>query len=156
MVVGATGHQDIPTAALAAIRGGIEKALGRVAKPLEGVSSLAEGADQLFAELVLREGGRLRAVIPSPRYEETFTADGLHRYRALLEAAADVETLDYPAPSEEAYLAAGKRVVDLSDRLIAVWDGQAARGLGGTADIVTYAHQTRKAVEVIWPEGVHR
>jgi len=43
---------------------------------------------------------------------------------------------------EEAFLAAGKRVVDLSDIVIAVRDGEPAKGKGGTADSVAYALST--------------
>src|SRR5271165_2228772 len=36
---------------------------------------------------------------------------------------------------EDAYMAAGRRVVDLSDVMIAVWIAKPAKGKGGTADI---------------------
>ncbi|MCA8989262.1 MAG: hypothetical protein KDA78_16560, partial [Planctomycetaceae bacterium] len=39
----------------------------------------------------------------------------------------------------QAYLDAGKKVVDLCEILIVVWDGLPARGKGGTGDIVEYA-----------------
>ena len=34
----------------------------------------------------------------------------------------------------------------MAELLLAVWDGLPAKGLGGTADIVTYATQQRKEV----------
>ena len=40
---------------------------------------------------------------------------------------------------EDCYLAAGHRVVELSDLMLAVWDGSPAKGKGGTADVVAYA-----------------
>ena len=40
--------------------------------------------------------------------------------------------------------------------LVAVWDGQPARGLGGTADVVAYARQRGVPMEVIWPQGATR
>ncbi|MFG2222777.1 hypothetical protein [Streptomyces sp. NPDC048644] len=46
--------------------------------------------------------------------------------------------------------------VGLVDRLIAVWDGQPARGYGGTADVVAYARSTGVPVEVVWPDGATR
>ena len=67
-----------------------------------------------------------------------------------------METLEFDAPSEEAFLAAGQRVVELSDELLAVWDGKKAAGLGGTADIVGYAKELKKPVTVLWPAGVSR
>jgi hypothetical protein len=118
---------------------------------------LAAGADQLFAELVVGRGGELRAVIPCAGYEETF-ADrrDKDRYRTLLNSATSVVELPFPSPSEEAYFAAGQRVVDSCDELVAVWDGLPAKGRGGTADIVAYAREQRKPLAVIWRAGVTR
>jgi hypothetical protein len=42
------------------------------------------------------------------------------------------------------------------DRLLAVWDGRPARGVGGTADIVEYARLSRVPVDIIWPSGASR
>ena len=50
----------------------------------------------------------------------------------------------------------GRAVVDRSSVLVAVWDGQPSRGLGGTADVVAYARERGVPVEVIWPEGASR
>lgn len=36
---------------------------------------------------------------------------------------------------------------------MAVWDGDAAAGLGGTADVVDYAHACGREAVVIWPPG---
>jgi hypothetical protein len=49
------------------------------------------------------------------------------------------------------YLAAGKRVVDMSDVMVAIWNGKPAEGLGGTADIVQYALAQKKPVIHINP-----
>ena len=51
---------------------------------------------------------------------------------------------------------AGKVVVDRSSVVLAVWDGQPSRGLGGTADVVAYARQRGVTVTVVWPEGASR
>jgi hypothetical protein len=51
----------------------------------------------------------------------------------------------------------GRAVGDRSNVLVAVWDGQPARGLGGTADVVVaYARERGVLVQVIWPEGATR
>lgn len=154
--VGATGHQNIPAGALNFIRNALGVALDSAEPVSEGVSSLAVGADQLFAEAILDRGWRLRVVLPSHGYESTFDPRAREDYERLLSSASKVETLDFPEPSERAFLAAGKRMVDLSDRVIAVWDGLEAGGLGGTGDIVAYAKLKRTPVEVIWPEGATR
>jgi hypothetical protein len=155
--IGVSGHQSIPIEALSFVECGIEAILDRRRSGLIGLSSLAVGADQLFAAAVLRAGGRLHAVLPCRGYEETFKkSDDLHRYHAFIESAEDVEILDYSVPSEEAFLAAGKRIAAISDLLIAVWDGQPARGSGGTADIVAHAQAIGTPVEVVWPVGLSR
>lgn len=156
MMVGVTGHQDLPASALKYARAELDGFLGRCSQPLTGIASLAVGADQLFAEAVVRHGGQLHVVVPSAGYEQTFGDGDRARYEMLLDAASKVETLEYPEPSEDAFLAAGKRVVDLCDLLVAVWDGQAAQGRGGTADVVEYARNSDKHVEIVWPAGVSR
>lgn len=156
-LVGATGHQDIPAVAREPVRREVSRVLARVLPPLRVITSLAAGADQLIATEAIAMGGSLEAVIPSHQYEATFTTSDAKRiYRQLINAAADVVTLDFAAPSEEAYWEAGKTVVDRCEVLVAVWDGQPARGLGGTADVVGYARQHGRRVHVIWPSGVSR
>jgi len=157
MRIGLTGHQNIPTQALEHVRRGINGVLDNLKDDLIGVSSLAAGADQLFASLVLERGGRLEIVLPCRRYEKTFSRpEDLGNFRTLLGKAASVETLGFDEPSEEAYLAAGCRVVDLSDLLLAIWDGQPARGKGGTGDIVEYARSRATRLEIVWPKGIKR
>lgn len=156
--LGITGHQSIPKAA----RGYVSDALRREIRfalrrgPLWGVTSLAAGADQIFAELVLRAGGRLHAIVPSHQYETTFDRRSLECYQVLLSAATEVERLEFDEATEEAFFTAGRRVVDLCDQLLAVWDGQPSRGLGGTADVVKYAKSSGRRIEIIWPTGVSR
>lgn len=155
--IGVTGHQDIPSEALSFIRKGIADVLNRSGKQTKGISSLAAGADQLFAETLLKSGGQLHAVIPCHGYEKTFSEQtNLDCFIDLLNKADIIETLDNPSPSEEAFLEAGHRMVDLSDLLIAVWDGKIAKGKGGTADIVDYAREHGREVAVLWPAGVTR
>lgn len=156
-VVGVTGHQNIPDEALEFIEQGIRQAICRFGTAFVGVSSLAAGADQLFAKTVLRSGGSLHVVIPCHEYEIAFSNDGsVQSYRCLLEQADFVQMLEYDRPSEDAYLAAGHRVVEMSDVLIAVWDGLEARGKGGTGEIVRYAREQGRELLIVWPHGVVR
>ena len=50
---------------------------------------------------------------------------------------------------EDAYLDCGMETVNGSDVLLAVWDGEVARGKGGTGDVVGYATSLGKPVIVI-------
>jgi hypothetical protein len=157
MKIGITGHQVIPPEADKYVRSGIADCLTRWADDLTGVGSLAAGADQLFAACLLHRGGKLHVIVPCDNYETTFSNESdLDRYVKFCNQAARIEKLPFPAPSEEAYLAAGKQVVDCTNLLLAVWDGEPARGKGGTADIVAYARQCGTEVQIIWPVGVKR
>lgn len=157
MRVGATGHQDVPPQAREYVTRTTNVVLGQLNGDLIGISSLAAGGDQIFASLVLAHGGRLEVVLPCQGYQTTFaSAEDLRNFHSLLERAARVETLGFEEPSEDAYLAAGQRVVDLSEMLLAIWDGQPARGKGGTGDIVEYARSQGVRLEIVWPKGTVR
>ncbi len=150
MRIGVTGHQDLPDCAVPAITRDVRAQL-EAAADVTGVTSLAAGADQLFSALVLDLGGELEVIVPSENYESTLSGSSLMLYHRLLAEAKDVRRLAYASPSEEAFLAAGKEVVERCDMILAIWDGKPAQGLGGTADIVRYAEQRGVPVEVIWP-----
>jgi len=154
--LGITGHQSIPAQALGYITTGLETLLGDQQSPLVGYSSLAAGADQLFARELLAAGGQLHAIIPCEGYADTFSDQARPEYAELLNAATTTTVLEYAEPSEEAFDAAGKWIAEHCHTLIAVWDGKAARGRGGTADAVAYARQLGKDVRIIWPAGVSR
>ncbi|MEU9885480.1 hypothetical protein [Sphaerisporangium sp. NPDC051011] len=155
-VVGITGHQSMPPRARAHAERELSALLAALEAPLVGWSSLAAGADQLFAEILLRLGGELRVVVPSRGYEATFRGPDLDAYHRLLAAAGVVTVLDFAEPGAAAYHAAGCFVVENSEIVAAVWDGRPARGLGGTADAVRHARDHGREVVVIWPEGVER
>jgi hypothetical protein len=55
-------------------------------------------------------------------------------------------SLPRTADTEKAFFDAGKYIVDSIDILFAVWDGKEAAGLGGTADIVTYAKSINRTI----------
>lgn len=80
----------------------------------------------------------------------------LAAFRRLLALASEEVLLPFSAPAEDAFWAAGREVVERSDKLLAIWDGLPAAGLGGTADVVRYARAAGKDVEVIWPAGAAR
>ena len=160
--IGVTGHRldRLTPADLAALRRPVRDlfALLRRTKsdpPPVVVSALAEGADRLAAQEAIRAGFALRCPLPFERdeYARDFAnADSLADYRALLQQATVVEELggsrETPEAERAAYAAVGTRVLDGADILLAIWDGQAARGDGGTGDIVRAALQRR--VPTVW------
>jgi hypothetical protein len=151
--IGVTGHQRLENPAdWDWVEERIDEELSKIAPPLTGISSLAVGADQLFAELVLKRDGKLHVILPFEDYERTFAKGAERRgYHDLLRRAAVVEVLPAQATDEESYFAAGKRVVELSDLMLTVWNGKKAAGLGGTGDAVEYALETKKDVIHINP-----
>ncbi|MEV6604812.1 hypothetical protein [Kutzneria sp. NPDC051319] len=153
-----TGHRGLQEATRSLVDAALRAELRRQADvaPLVGVSCLADGADALFAQAVLDEGGSLVAVLPAQRYRERLPTDYHPTYDALLQQAAEVVTMDYDRPGREAYMAASVHMVDVADRLVAVWDGRPAAGRGGTADVVTHARDHGVPVTVIWPDGCQR
>lgn len=152
--VGVTGHRDIDQedpALLEAVRAALELLqsrcrTGTAATPvgLAVVSALAEGADRVVARAAICRGDSLEVVLPLPAEEYlTDFEPGTSRseFHSLLGQAAAVTELPAPGGRDEAYERAGRAVVDRSDVLLALWDGQAARGRGGTAQIVSYARR---------------
>lgn len=107
------------------------------------VSPLADGADQMAAEIALELGFELHAVLPFPRgsYRETLgQGDARDRFDSLLQQAGCV--LELPGSESDqldAYVMAGRATVSHCDILIAVWDGLPPRGRGGTGDVVQLA-----------------
>jgi hypothetical protein len=150
--VGITGHQRLEdpkgwTWVVSVMR----DQLARLKPPLVAVTSLAIGADQVLARLVIEAGGSIHAVVPFAGIERSFSPEDLPAFRELL-SQATVEVLNTPGTDEDAYLAAGYRVVELSDLILAVWDGKPAKGKGGTADVVAYATQRGVPLILIDPK----
>jgi hypothetical protein len=167
--IGVTGHRALADVEL--VRAGIEKALARIegshpGRALIAVSALAEGADQLVAEAVLRRpDARLEAVLPLPRFDllaDFTTPESKEEFLRLLARADFVTELQGSggeaadaggagrdaraeaagsgdAARDAAYAAANDRMLDAVDVLVAIWDGGDAHGDGGTADVVTGA-----------------
>jgi hypothetical protein len=156
--VGFTGHQDLPKAAVHNIKRRIQAELAGLAKSneLTGITSLAEGADQLFASAILSLRGRLEVIVPSLDYGSTFKGNVLKNYKRLLSAASTIRQLSSSASTEEAFYRVGMLVVDECEMLMAVWDGKPSKGLGGTGDVVAYAQSRGIPISTIWPKGTFR
>ncbi len=166
--IGITGHQDL--AQRLETQGAshsdeeawawVEEAFGEMLSTMDIaettlVSCLATGADQHLSRIGFARGARLSVVVPSRGYDTTFAEPDTRRdYNHLFNAASEVVHLDFPEPSELAFYAGGKCVVDQSDRVVAVWDGRDAVGLGGTGDIVVYAREHGR--DVLHIDPIHR
>jgi hypothetical protein len=161
--VGVTGHRldalppgsaETLESRVREVLGEIERSVGKVLEANAGcfaaepprlvfVSPLADGADQIAAEVALSLGYELRAVMPSAA--DTYRAELLDeaaraRFDRLVSAASS--RFELPGDSgrrDHGYVMAGRATVAHCDILLAVWDGLPARGRGGTAEVVSLA-----------------
>jgi hypothetical protein len=112
---------------------------------LQALSALAAGADTIFAQTALSLHIPLHVIRPFDEYAGDFsTEEALHTYDRLKAEAASERRLPFVTRSVEAYYAAMREVVDRSDLLLAVWDGQEGKGKGGTSDAITRVREMQR------------
>jgi hypothetical protein len=117
-------------------------------------TSIASGSDSLVADLAIAEGFELNLVLPFPRdiYQGDFEGQELEVFNGLIDHANATAKLELDVSrlprDPKAYAAAGRLMLAHSDVLIAIWDGEPAAGVGGTAEIVADA-QSRGLI-VLW------
>ena len=161
LVVGVTGHRVLSE--VDKIAAGIDAALDAIAtvfpeRPVLVASALAEGADRIVAHRALaRPGASLEAILPLPRddYATDFMSDESRReFASLLERAGHVVQLPPASVRNEAYEAGGRYVLDHCELLLAIWDGLAAQGQGGTGAIVAAARL--RGLPIAWVHAGNR
>jgi len=106
------------------------------------VSPLADGADQIAAEIALELGYELQAILPFDRetYRTTLHNSGLKRFDELMcRASCVLELPGEPDDELKAFVMAGRGTVAHCDIIVAVWDGLPPRGRGGTGEVVQIA-----------------
>jgi hypothetical protein len=159
--IGVTGHRvppKLPDASEPPLRALIDRIFAEiVGHDVVVVSSLAEGADRIVAYAGLAAGFELEAVLPFGRteYERDFeTKESRAEFEQLLANASDIIELDGPAKERpRAYEAAGLFMLANVDVLIAIWDGERAAGIGGTAQMVGRA--AAEGILVLWIQPLH-
>lgn len=118
------------------------------------VSSVALGADLIFAEECLEAGVPWRCLLPFSKDElrkDGYTDAEWARAEACVARAQRVEELraETPADADErnaAYLECGRRTVEAADVMMLLWNGKSSAGPGGTGDVWAYARSLRKSV----------
>ena len=152
-VVGFSGHRQLadPAAAARAITAALQTLRKEVAGEWIGLSSIATGSDQLFVQQLQNLGMSWHAILPLPRAEfrKDFAPDGWSEVERALARAEHLRVINAKGAREDAYLDCGLETVDGADVLVALWNGQAANGKGGTADVVAYAQSIGKPVIII-------
>lgn len=157
LVIGVTSHRNIPACEVAPVRRRVREFFDALQRdfpglPLVVLSALAEGGDQLVAEVALEAGATLMAPLPMPR--EIYVTDFVDpAVRARFEAlCTQADTVQLPqragqsrhaieadgVPRNRAYAQAGIYIASHCHILLAIWDGKATHRLGGTAQIVNY------------------
>lgn len=166
-IVGITGHRHLKGRPLdtAFVRQSLEAELQTIIRehPDEQVillTPLATGADSLAADAALACGIPYTAVLPLPfeasRSDYEKAPGGI---RAFLNYVAQAERVielplrfgclrdvtpdrdGHSTARDQQYALAGGYLVRRCHTLLAVWDGQPSRGLGGTAEIVAWARK---------------
>ena len=155
VAVGVSGHRDLID--LAAVSNAVDKALNKIItcfreNSLQVISPLAEGADRVVVWRAMAYYS-VRLVVPLPLEVSDYMLDfksisSKGAFKTLLEHADQVIEIPAEDTREGCYLAAGIYILDHSDVLIAVWDGEPARGIGGTAEIVAEAR--RRGMPLAW------
>lgn len=156
LVIGVTGHRKLRSADLpglqARVRAFFQGLQARYPElPLVLLSSLAEGSDQLAAQVALDLGLRVIAPLPLPLdlYRADFEGQALDLLHAQLGRA---EVLELPVghgrtreavavpgrARDQQYAQAGMFVSRHCHVLLALWDGQESGRLGGTAQVVRF------------------
>jgi hypothetical protein len=152
-VVGFTGHRHLADHAGAsrAIQGAIDALRREVPGEWIALSSIAGGGDQLFVREALASRLSWHAILPLPRSEFAldFTPADWTAVEEMLTNADHVRVISESGDRKDSYLDCGIETVNGADVLIALWDGEPARGKGGTADVVQYAQSIGKPVIII-------
>ncbi|MFD0740484.1 hypothetical protein ACFQZQ_14460 [Lysobacter koreensis] len=157
LVIGVTGHRKLRESELPALQEKVRGfLLGLQARypqlPLVLVSSLAEGSDQLAAQVALDLGLRVIAPLPMPvdLYRDDF--DQPHSLAIFERQLQQAEVLTLPlrhgaSPEsvatpglarDQQYAQAGIFISSHCHILLALWDGRDSDRLGGTAQVVRF------------------
>ena len=163
LCVGVTGHRAevLPEGSIPVLRERVRDVLRQIersgrellakeqgcfanaAPMLRFVSPIADGADQIAAEVALELGWELQAILPFERaqYRASLANDQARQhFDALIgRATCLLELPGDPDDGVDAYVMTGRATVAHCDVLIAVWDGLPPRGRGGTAEVVQLA-----------------
>jgi hypothetical protein len=165
LVIGATGHRDLREQDIPALKRAVAEVIKRLKRdylrgdsetPIIVLSSLAEGADRLIAEVAMEQGAKMIAPLPMPpdEYRRDFAPglvpDAAAEFDRLKDLAAAAPVMGFAAGNtlenvrEESHRALQYREVGLfivrhCHVLIALWNGDEENiAVGGTAEVVRF------------------
>lgn len=161
LVVAVTGHRDLVPTEVPILREKVGQLFQELRndypdRRLQLMSALAEGADQLAAEVALQHDVELVVVLPMRRqvYRDDFeSAEAKLQFDALCARATDLYELPLvrgntddgiaTAGSERTrqYAQLGVFLCAHCHVLLAIWDGKQTDEMGGTAHVVRFHHE---------------
>lgn len=146
--IGITGHLSLQDPEL--IGESIRQIFNSVAnryltEQLSFYSPASPGADLLSARIAIEQSIPLYVILPfnQEEYLQTFSANDRKAFLHILNKADGVIKLS-DEKQEDVYQMLGDFLVENMDVLIAIWDGQEARGPGGTGEVVQDFRQSHK------------
>jgi hypothetical protein len=158
-VIAATGHRDLGADDLEPLRTAVKTILSGMRKrmpntPLILLDGLAEGADQLIAQVALEEGVSVIATLPMPIeiYRETMSESAQVTLTTLMNECLFTVEMKNPgnrkelisrseATKAECYEELGRYLASNCQALIALWDGEESGKKGGTDSVVRFVRE---------------
>jgi hypothetical protein len=150
--IGVTGHLSLQNPHL--LGESIRKIMNNISNrhPDEQMcfySPLSPGADLLSAKIAVECSIQLFVIVPfnQEKYLLTFSAEDRKLFLQLIKKAEGIIQLS-EEKHDHVYQMLGDYLVENMDYLIAIWNGQEARGPGGTGEVVQSFKQSRKPL--VW------
>lgn len=151
--VGFAGHRAVPDRAMA--KAAIVRELATIRDTIDGelvgIASAAAGADLLFLEACGEAGFRTVVLLPflRDRFHEDFEDPAEWDLACrLMDAAWWCEVVPGGEDAPAAYHVVARESLNIAERMLFLWNGKVARGLGGTGETV------REALELGIPSRV--
>ena len=163
-MIGVVGHRDLVPDELPAIRLAVEKVLRALQEQkgevqIQLLSSMAEGADLLVADVARELGIEVIALLPfsaaqcradldTEEARATFDQIMVHAERLelpLSEQAPASDVAHNGATRDRQFQRAGAIIARYCSLLIAIWDGQETEHVAGTARVVNYRQRGIRA-----------
>ena len=146
MTIAVTGHRDVVIDETLLLQ--LDNFFTEMSKKYEHIillSALADGADQCVAESALKYEN-IDLHVPLPLIQKLYleTIENKKNFYTLTKNAKEI--FEVPKAGENPYENLGHYLVDSSDVLLALWDGDYNGKLGGTGEVVKYAKELHKSI----------
>lgn len=167
LIIGVTGHRDLDATELPRIRDSVASWLQSMRRdypelPLLVLTGLAEGADSLVATIAHEQNIDVVNVLPMPidDYRRDFEGDARLGFERLAKLGQTIELTALPSDhslagsSESDARSRGRHYEQLGvflaahcHVLLALWDGKATAGLGGTSQVIDFHRRDASALD---------